>query len=104
MLNKKQDYPQDVDYHPAPEPAYPFPISPANTEKLFDGCEDFESRRVHAGGTNVAVFACWLDGVVSGSDTADQILRPLTDPARFAGAGTAEAVIEILAAGGVNGF
>ena len=103
MLKKKQNYPQDVDYHPAPDPAYPLPISPANTEKLFDGCQDFENRRVHAGGTGAEVYVCWLDGVVSGSDTADQVLRPLTDPARFAGAKTPDAVIDILAAGGVYG-
>lgn len=103
MLNKKQNYPQDVDYHPAADPVYPFPINPENTEKLFAGCEDFESRRVFAGGTNVRVFACWLDGVVSGADVADQILRPLTDPARFGGADTAEAVANVLSGGGVYG-
>ncbi len=103
MLNKKSDHPQDVDFHPAADPRYPMAISPENTEKLFHDCEDFESRRVFAGGTNVLVFVCWLDGVVSGAGAAEQVLRPLTDPARFSGLRTAEEVAARLAAGGVYG-
>ncbi len=79
------------------------PVSPENTEKLYEGCADFESRRVRAGGTNVRVFACWLDGVVSGADTAEQVLKPLTDPARFGGVKTEADVMGLLAAGGVYG-
>ncbi len=79
------------------------PISPENTEKLYEECADFESRRVRAGGTNVRVFACWLDGVVSGADTAEQVLKPLTDPARFGAVKTEADVIGLLAAGGVYG-
>ena len=103
MLNKKRNYPQDVDYHPPAEPVYPFAITPENTRKIFDGCQDFESRTVYAGGTNVRVFVCWLDGVISGAEAAEQVLRPLTDPARFRGAGSAEAVADILSNGGVYG-
>ena len=103
MLNEKTDYPQDVDFHPAADPIYDMPITPDNTAALYDGCEDYESRRVHAGGTGSTVYACWLDGVVSGSDVAEQVLRPLTDPARFGAARTPEQVIDLLAAGGVYG-
>ncbi len=95
--------PQDVDFHPAPSPQYDMPVSPENTEKIFSCCEDFESRRVSAGGTNVHVFACWLDGVVSGADAAEQVLKPLTDPERFGGAKTEADVIDLLAEGGVYG-
>ena len=30
-----------------------------------------------------SVWLCWLDGLASGTDISDTILRPLTDPARF---------------------
>ncbi len=103
MLNEKRKYPQDVDFHPAPHPTYDMPITPDNTASLYDGCEDYESRRVSAGGTGSMVYACWLDGVVSGADVAEQVLRPLTDPARFSRAGSPEEVINLLAAGGVYG-
>ncbi len=103
MLKSHPKYPQDVGFHPAADPVYPCPVSPENTQEIFAGCEDFESRRVRAGGTGPEVFACWLDGVVSGSDVADQVLRPFTDPARFGGVMEAEEAAARLAAGGVYG-
>ena len=103
MLHSKPQYPQDVDFHPEVTPRYPWPVSPENTEKVFAGCGDLESRRVRAGGTGPAVYACWLDGVVSGADVAEQVLKPLTDPARFGGAGREAEVQARLAEGGVYG-
>ena len=103
MLSSNSNYPQDVGFHPESDPIYNCPISPENTEKLFDQCEDFENRRVSAGGTGPIVFACWLDGVVSGSDVAEQVLKPLTSPDRFGQAKKVEDVIALLGAGGVYG-
>lgn len=103
MLDDSVRKPQDVDYHPMPDPIYPCAVSPANTEKIFSGCEDFESRRVFAGGTGAAVFACWLDGVTSGSDVAEQVLKPLTAPARFAALTKPADVIAAIENGGVYG-
>ena len=103
MLKKNNKNPQDVDAHPLPDPLYDMPVSPENTAALYAGCEDFESRRVFAGGTNVRVFACWLDGVVSGADTAEQVLKPLTDPERFGHVKSEADVIDLLAGGGVYG-
>ena len=50
----------------------------------FRMCGDFEYRRVDPGlcGTVDAVL-CWLDGIVSGSDVGENILRPLTESPRF---------------------
>ena len=103
MLNSNSKYPQDVGFHPEPDPIYKCPISPENVEKLFDGCEDFENRRLSAGGTGPIVFACWLDGVVSGSDVADQVLKPLTDPDRFGQVKTVGDAMARLELGGVYG-
>ncbi len=103
MLKRTKKYPQDVDFHPAADPIYPCPISPENTEKIFAGCQDYESRRVRAGETGPVVYACWLDGVVSGADAAEQVLKPLSDPARFGAAVRAEEVMALLEEGGVYG-
>ena len=103
MLDDTVKKPQDIDYHPQSDPIYDCPISPENTGKIFARCEDFESRRVYAGGTGAAVFACWLDGVTSGSDVAEQVLRPLTEPARFAGMKKPADVIAAIQNGGVYG-
>ena len=88
MLIFNRFRPQDVDRHPLPKPEIDCPISPDAVRGLFSGCGDFIGREVAAGGTGAALFVCWIDGTVSGSDVAEQVLRPLTDPARFGGAKT----------------
>ena len=103
MLDDTVKRPQDVDVHPLPDPIYNCPVSPENTEKLFSGCADLETRRVYAGGTGAAVFACWLDGVTSGGSVAEQVLRPLTDPVRFAALKREADVIAAIENGGVYG-
>ena len=44
---------------------------------LFDGAADFETRAVMAGGVPVTVF--FVDGLTSGGDIADFVLRPLAE-------------------------
>ncbi len=51
-------------------------------QNVFSGCEDFESRRVLAGG-KTELWLCWLDGTVSAADMAELVIRPLTDSVRF---------------------
>ena len=103
MLDDPVKKPQDVDWHPPAGPRYDGPVSPENTAKVFSGCADFESRRVRAGGTGPAVYACWLDGAVSGGSAAEQVLRPLTDPARFAALKRPADVAAAIENGGVYG-
>ncbi len=103
MLDDTVKYPQDVDAHPLPDPLYNCPVSPENTEDIFSACADFETRRVFAGGTGAAVFACWLDGATSGADVAELVLRPLTDPARFGALRKSADVIAAIENGGVYG-
>ena len=103
MLNGKIKRPQDVDYHPLPETVYDMPIDPENTRKVFDGCEDLQCRTVSVGGTDVRAFVCWLDGVTSGADVAEQVLRPLTDPARFIGVKNESGAMARLRLGAVYG-
>ncbi len=69
--------------HPLPSPRYPQPLCAAAVSRLFSGCADFETRVVLPALEHDAVTACWLDGVVQGSEIAETVLRPLTDAARL---------------------
>ena len=103
MLIFKPSKPQNVGFHPLKEPTYDMPITVENVQNVFSACEDLQSRTISIGGTGAMVFACWLDGVVSGSDAAEQVLKPLTDPARFAQAKTVADAMAVLELGGVYG-
>ena len=65
----------------APDAALPLTLE--SLEAAFADCEDFQKRLVDFGllGT-VPLCLCWLDGLVSGSDVSEQVLRPLTDQLR----------------------
>ncbi len=82
---------------PAPELAEDAPVTAAAVEAVFRGCYDFEARTLHLGGdTENPVTLCFIDGLVSGSDVAEQVIKPLTDPERFAGVRDAAAVSRML--------
>ena len=67
-----------------PETTSNAPVTVAALEAVFEGCYDFESRDVHIGGDiRRKARLCFIDGLVSGSDVAQQVIRPLTDPERF---------------------
>ncbi len=78
---------------PAPETGEDAPVTAAAMEAVFAGCYDFETRTLHIGGdTKNPVTLCFIDGLVSGSDVAEQVIKPLTDPERFGSIRGAEAV------------
>ena len=101
MLIFKNAKTQNIGLHPLPDPEYPDPVSPDNIKALFSGCDDFSERLIAVGGTAVTVFACWLDGTVSGSEAAEQILRPLTDADRFGAVQNPSDVADLLEKGTV---
>lgn len=96
MLIYKRFRPQDVENHPSPVRRETCPVSPEATKRAFADCADLQTRYVAAGGDGAPLFVCWLDGTVSGADAAEQVIRPLTDPVRFGGAGTAAQAAELL--------
>ena len=66
--------------NPRREPSYRGPVSRAALRRIFDGCSDFQSRDIRpglAGGRTL--FVCWLDGLASGGDISELLLRPLTE-------------------------
>ena len=63
------------------------PVSAAAVQKIFSDCADLQTRRIAVGGGSESLWVCWLDGLVDGAEAAEQVLRPLTDAARFPAGG-----------------
>ena len=63
---------------------YPHPITIAYLSEIFHDCSDFMVREVYIGEReDLPVWVCWIDGISSGTNISNDILRPLTSPARF---------------------
>ncbi len=81
---------------------YPGLVSPSALAACFDHCDDFQCRRIAFGlepAQNIAV--CWLDGLVSGEQVSEDILRPLTEASRRGSGDGAPAVIAQILRGAV---
>jgi spore germination protein KA len=88
--------------HPYEAPYENAPLTAEGLKNIFAECGDLQTRRVKIGLSGaVAAEALWLDGVVDGGGVAEEILRPLTENARFARARTAEEAAELMLCGGV---
>jgi len=71
----------------------------------FADCYDLETRTIAVGGAGgLAAELFYLDGLVSGGDMSDYVLRPLTERARFRGARTPRAAAARIMAGAVYDF
>ena len=63
---------------------YAFPISTSYLKEIFHDCSDFMNREIYIGEQeHLSVCLCWMDGLASGSNISNDILRPLTSPIRF---------------------
>jgi len=72
--------------HPRKNPEYSGSLSLKTLKDIFHRCGDFESREINFGlDGKFLIHVCWLDGIVSGSDMAENILRPLTQTFRAGG-------------------
>ncbi|MGN1002520.1 MAG: spore germination protein [Oscillospiraceae bacterium] len=88
--------------HPRPEVSYDLPLTAENVKTVFSACQDFQTRAVWPGGEKTrGITLCWLDGVVSGKDVSEDVLRPFTDRDRFTGQESAGECMELLLHGGV---
>ena len=70
---------------------------------VFSDCCDFKKSTLRLGGNGETVTLVFMDGLVSGIAVAEDVIRPLTDPARFGGMTAAEAV-KTAAEGAVYGY
>ncbi|MBR5261075.1 MAG: spore germination protein [Oscillospiraceae bacterium] len=62
-------------------------------------------REIFPGGAALPpVTVCWLDGMISGADMSEDVLRPLTSPDRFATCRTTAECLNIIMYGGVYSY
>ena len=63
--------------HPRPEPKYPAPLTHENVSAVFQNAADFTVRKIRVGpdGREIRVYA--IDGLVSGSEISDFVVKPL---------------------------
>ena len=68
----------------------------------FSDCGDFEARELSFGlRGGIKITACWLDGIVSGNEVTEGIIRPFTDLLRSAGVQTEQDCISQVMSGAV---
>ena len=71
----------------------------------FRDCYDFETRTVFLGGDkNKRADVCFIDGLVSGRDIAELVIKPLTDRRRFGGILSEKEITERISGGMVYGY
>ena len=71
-------------------------------EDIFRDCADLQRREVRPGGGRCGTLALfWLDGLVNAEALSEEVLRPLTEKARLAGAEDEGEVFRRLARGGI---
>ena len=81
------------------------PVTAQKLRNIFTDCYDFEERRVFPGGREeLEATLFFIDGLVSGKDIGEQVLRPLTDEERFRNAQNAEAVVSLMMTGQVYAY
>lgn len=65
------------EYTPRPQPAYPGEMTDENIRAIFDGAGDFFARRLQCGPWTLFAYA--IDGLISGGDMSEYVLRPITE-------------------------
>lgn len=83
--------------HKRKDPKYPEKISSKALQIIFSDCDDFDLRLINIGGNDSAqVFICYIDGLVTGSEVSESVIRPLTDSFRFTENNSAACIHSIL--------
>ena len=67
----------NVPYSPRPQPQFEGPLTDKAIRAMFEKADDFTTRDVQLGKT--AVTAYFIDGLTSGGDISEYVVRPLTD-------------------------
>ena len=62
---------------PRPEPMYPGELTDANIRAIFNGAADFVVRPLQCGTYQLMLYA--IDGLTSGGDISDFVVRPITE-------------------------
>lgn len=89
-------------YHPRKKTQYDAPLTAKTIKEIFADCSDLESRELYIGGRRhgeATVF--FIDGLVSGSEVSDAVVRPLTAQSRLGETKSAGEVVDLLMHGAV---
>ena len=77
-------------------------LSSRYLREVFSGCADFEERSVSLGlEGHVCLSVLWLDGIVSGADVSECIIKPLTEYFRYGSCADEESAYGVILDGGV---
>jgi len=87
---------------PRRTPEYTAAIAADAVREIFTACGDFELRRIDFGlEGRLLLPVCWLDGLVSGTDVTEGVIRPLTQALRAEGLEDETRCMERILRGGV---
>ena len=91
-----------VPYHPRKR-RFQGPVTSKKLSEIFDGCYDFELRELELP-CGIGVRLCFIDGLTSGKEIAEYIIRPLTERERFGQAVDSKQVAELMVSGWTYGY
>lgn len=78
------------------------PLCSRSLREVFAGCADIAERKISLGLEGfVPLTVFWLDGIVSGGDVSDNVLRPLTEYFRYGNCRGEDAAYDLILGGGV---
>ena len=81
------------------------PLNIESLKEVFSMCNDFQYRKINIGlEGNIYIHICWLDGLVSGQEIADNIIKPLTTLLSTLNPGTTGACIDSITKGSVYSY
>jgi len=84
---------------------FPYPISKNYLQEIFHDCSDLIVREIYIGeNPDFPVWACWFDGLTSGTNISGDVFRPLTSPSRFLSCRTYQDVYDEILMGAVYSY
>lgn len=101
--NENHNAEGQIPFHPQNIPQYSCPLCGDNLEIIFSDCADFVKRTIFVGTDALTLHCFFLDGLISGADTAETVLRPLTDEMRFGSASSEAEIFDLALGGGIYG-
>ena len=92
-------------WHPLPEERFPEAVSFQYLKQILGRSSDFTAKSIYIGGNpELQATLCYIDGVVSSESVARDVLRPATQPERFADISDLRSAAELILHGGVFNF
>lgn len=91
--------------HPRREPEFEAELTIKSLSDIFARCCDFEMRAIDLGlAGKLRLHVCWLDGIVSGCDVGENVIRPLTQAVRARGVESEEDCAARILSGAVYSY